>query len=406
MPRSIDSKPPPPRALFVLLAAVSVLPVTIHLPALPDIADTFGSGFAVVNLSIAGYAIATVLAEAVSGALSDRYGRRPVVLVSVSVFTVASLGCALAPNIEIFLVCRMLQAAIAACFSVSMVAIKETSSGGEAIRSIGFAGMGWALAPMLGTTLGGTLNEFFGWRSIFATLAGLGCAILVVAMRRLKETSARSGTSKGDFDKSLRRALGSSRFWAYALCMAFSMGTLYVFLGGAPLFMGDHLGGSSTALGLYMALIPSGFFLGSYLTGVIGSRVFRSRILVYARILTCVGLLFGSALAMAYDIPPLTFFLFCTFIGVGNGLTTPVVNMGVMSEHEETAGTALGLSAAVSLGGAALISSAAGPALGAIGSAHHLLLLLLVPAALALFAALFAARVDRPPERIEASQGR
>lgn len=366
MSESTDSELPPPRALFVLLAAVSVLPVTIHLPALPDIADTFGSGFALVNFSLAGYAIATVLAEAVSGALADRYGRRPVVLVSVSVFTVASLGCALAPNIETFLLCPMLQASIAACFSVSMVAINETSSGDEAVKSIGFAGMGWALAPMLGTTLGGTLNEFFGWRSIFVALAVLGCAILLVAMRRLKGTSTDPGTAKGAFKNSLRRTLRSTRFWAYALCMTFSMGTLYVFLGGAPLVMDEHFGGSSSALGLYMAMVPGGFVLGSYLAGVLGPRVSRSRILVYARLLTCTGLLVGLVLAMSYDLPPLTFFLFCTFIGVGNGLTTPVVNMGVMSEHEETAGTALGLSAAVSLGGRGVDLLSGRPGLG-----HH-----------------------------------
>lgn len=406
MPESGDSKAPPSRIFFVLLAALSVLPVTIHLPALPDIATTFGSTFALVNLSIAGYAIATVLAEAVSGALSDRYGRRPVVLVSVAVFTVASIGCAVAPNIETFLVCRVFQAAIAACFSVAMVAIKETSSGDAAIRSIGFAGMGWALAPMLGTTFGGIMDEFFGWRTIFIALAVLGCVVLVVSIRRLKETSAHTGASRGDFTVSLRRILGSSRFWTYALCMACSMGTLYVFLGGAPLVMGDHFGGSSVALGLYMAMVPGGFVLGSYLAGVLGSRVFRSRILVYARLLTWVGLLVGSIIAMSSEVHPLPFFLFCAFIGVGNGLTTPVVNLGVMSAHEETAGTALGLSAAVSIGGGALISSAAGPALGTIGSAHHLLLLLLAPATSALFAALFVARMDRRPGRAETSPKR
>ncbi|MFD6949043.1 MULTISPECIES: MFS transporter [unclassified Nocardiopsis] len=379
------------------MTAMSVLPVTVYLPALPNIAGALGTSFALVNLSIAVYAIATALTEAVSGALSDRYGRRPVVLVSVSVFIVASIGCALAPGIEVFLVCRTFQAAIAACFSAAMVVIKETSSGHEAVRKIGFASMGWALAPMLGPTLGGVLDELFGWRSIFVVLAVLGGVVLVVSMRQLEETSLRPGDSKESFPSSLRRVLGSSRFWAYTLCMAFSMGTLYVFLGGAPLVMSGHFGGSSVALGLYMAMVPGGFVLGGYLSGILASRVFRSRILVYARILTCSGLLAGLILATLHGIHPLAFFAACMFIGIGNGLTMPVANMGVMSGRDGLAGTAAGLSAAMSIGGGALMSSAAGSSLGAGSSPHHLLALLLASASLALSAALLAALVDRQP---------
>jgi multidrug resistance protein len=400
MPRPINTQKsavPPRPTFFILLTAMSVLPVNIYLPALPNIADTFDSSYALVNLSVAGYAIATALTEIVAGVLSDRYGRRPVVLISVPIFIVASIGCALAPNIEIFLVCRTFQAAIAACFSVAMVVIKETSIGREAVRRMGLAGMGWALAPMFGPTLGGILDELFGWRTIFVVLAILGGTVLVVSMRQLEESSLHSGTSKGNLLTSFRRILGSPRFWAYTLCMACSTGTLYVFLGGAPLVMRSNFGGSSVALGLYMAMVPGGFILGSYLTGLCASRVFRSHILVYARVLTCGGLLVGLILATLHDIHAPTFFIFCTFIGIGNGLTTPVVSMGVMSERADLAGTATGLSAAMSIGGGALISSVAGLSLGTSGSIHLVLALLLMSASLALLTAFFTALLDRQP---------
>ncbi|WP_049575943.1 MFS transporter [Nocardiopsis sp. SBT366] len=402
MPDPTDTRrstPPPHRSVLVILAAISVLPVTVHLPALPEIAAAYGTSFALVNLSIAGYAVATVTAEAVAGALSDRYGRRPVVLVSVTVFTLASLGCALAPTIGIFLACRMSQAAIAACFSVAMVAIRETSDGGDAVRRIGFAGMGWALAPMLGTILGGTLDDLFGWRSIFFALAVIGGLVLLVSMRYMKESSTRSNGPGHDFLPALRRILASPRFWTYSLCMACSMGTLYVFLGGAPLAMDRHLDGSGVALGLYMAMVPGGFVLGSYLAGTLGTRMLRTRLLVLARTLTCSALLAGLVIAVTWDVHPLVLFASCAFVGVGNGLTTPVVNTAVMSEHEDLAGTALGLTAAISIGGGALASSLAGPALGDIDSTSGLLLLLLAPATLALVAAILAAVVDRPIAR-------
>ncbi|WP_198956770.1 MULTISPECIES: multidrug effflux MFS transporter [unclassified Micromonospora] len=394
LPRS-SGRAAPGLGFFVLLTAMSVLPVNIYLPALPDIADTFGASFALVNLSVAGYAIATALTEMVAGAVSDRYGRRPVVLVSVSIFIVASLGCALAPSVEFFLVCRMFQAAIAACFSVAMVVIKETSSGREAVRKIGFAGMGWALAPMFGPTLGGIVNELLGWQAIFVILAVLGGTLLVVSMRRLGETLHDSGSPEGSLLASYRRVAGSPRFWAYTVCMACATGTLYVFLGGAPIVMSDRLGGSSATLGLAMAVVPGGFVLGSYLTGIAASRFFRSHILVAARVLTFVGLSAGLLFATLRDLHPFAFFAVCVFVGIGNGLTTPVVNLGVMSDHPSRAGTATGLSAASAIGGGALISSVAGVALGTSGSPRTLLTLLLASASLALVAALWAAAADR-----------
>ncbi|WP_309238395.1 MFS transporter [Actinoplanes aureus] len=385
----------PGPVFFVLLTAMSVLPVNIYLPAMPEIADTYGARFALVNLSIAGYAVATAFTEVVAGAVSDRYGRRPVVMMSVSIFVVASVGCALAPTVEFFLVCRMFQAAIAACFSVAMVAIRETSSGRDAVRRIGFAGMGWALAPTFGPTLGGVVNEFFGWRAIFIVLAVLGVVVLGLSMRRFSETAHRSGDPEGGLFVSYRRITGSPRFWAYTLCMACSTGTLYVFLGGVPIVMSDRLGGSSAALGLAMAVAPGGFVLGSYLTGIVASRLFRSRALVAARLLTCAGLSVGLLLATLRDLGPVVFFVVCAFVGIGNGLTTPVVNLGVMSEHPSLAGTATGLSAATAIGGGALLSFVAGVALGASGSPRMLLTLLLASASLALVAALWAATTDR-----------
>ncbi|MEU3018938.1 MFS transporter [Nocardiopsis sp. NPDC007018] len=395
-PKPTQGSTPPPRpALFVLLAALSVLPVTAHLPALADIADTYGTGAATVNLSIAGYAVAAVAAEATSGALADRYGRRRVVLVSITVFVLASLGCALATTVELFLLCRVSQAAIAACFPVAMVALRASAHTDDAVRRLGRAGMFWALAPMLGTVVGGTLAQHAGWRSIFLALTALGGLVLVVVLRHVGEAAAHAGAHRPGFGRALPHILGSASFWTLSLCMAFSMGTLYVFLGGAPLVMEHQYGASGTALGLYMAMVPAGFVAGGLVAGPLGDRLPREHLLVVARLLTCAGLLAGMLAATALPLHPLVLFSACAFVGVGNGITTPVVNAGVMSVRDDAAGTALGLSAAVGIGGGALVSMAAGPALETTVSADQLLVLLLAPSALALVAALVGAAVER-----------
>ncbi|WP_064705239.1 MFS transporter [Rhizobium bangladeshense] len=388
------STPAPRRTILLLLTALSVLPINIYLPALPNIAATFQADFAVVNLSIAGYAIINALTEIVAGAMSDRYGRRPVALIAVSIFIVASIGCALAPNIGIFLLFRVMQASIAACFCVALVAIKETAGERGAANRIGYAAMGWAIAPMLAPSFGGVLDEVLGWRAIFLALALLGAAILVMSMRELKETAGLASRPSGNYFASYRQLLSSSRFWAYTLCMACSTGTLYVFLGGASMAVSSSLGGSSAKLGFFMGMIPAGFILGSYLAARLGGKSL-STTLVIARLSTCIGLLLGLTLSISGVTHVLAFFGPCMFIGIGNGLTFPAANLGVMSVRADLAGTAAGLAAAMSIAGAALIASIAGLFLREAGAVPTLFVMLLTSASLALSAALLAALVDR-----------
>jgi len=343
---------------------------------------------------VAGYAIATALTEIVAGALSDRYGRRPVALGSLSLFIIASIGCALAPNISLFLLFRAMQASIAACFSVALVLIKEASGERKAASSFGYLAMGWAIAPMLGPMAGGLLNELFGWRAIFAVFAFLGAVMLALCMREIRETAPRSRKPVGSYRASYGQLLGSARFWAYTLCMAFSMGTLYVFLGGAPLIAGSSLGGSTARLGLYMGMVPAGFILGSYLAGRYASRYSLGTTLVMARLATCLGLSAGLALSAAGVVHSFAFFGPCIFIGIGNGLGMPAANAGMLSVRGDLAGTAAGLAAAMTIGGGALVASIVGLLLGEDGSVPALFGVMLASASLALLTALSAAALE------------
>jgi MFS family permease len=156
----VPSTASPPRlTTLILLSAIAVLPMNAILPSLPHIAATFRADFALVNLAVAGYAIATALTNLVAGAISDRYGRRPVALIAISIFIAASVGCALATTIGVFLVFRAMQASIATCFSIVLVIINETSAERKAASKLGYLAMGWAIAPMLGPLFGGFLTS-------------------------------------------------------------------------------------------------------------------------------------------------------------------------------------------------------------------------------------------------------
>jgi multidrug resistance protein len=391
----IPAAAPPRLTTLILLSALAVLPVNMILPSLPNIAAEFRADRALVNLSVAGYAIVTALIALIAGAASDRYGRRPVVLIAVSIFIAASAGCALAGNIGVFLLCRAMQASIDACFSIALVIIRETSSDRKAASRFGYLAMGWAVAPMLGPMLGGLLDELFGWRANFFILAILGAAIFALSMRDVRETALRSTRPRGNYLAAYGTLASSARFWAHAACMACSMGTFYIFLGGAPLVVAKSLGASGADLGFYMGMTPAGFILGSYLTGRYAARYALSTTVIVARLLTCLGLLIGFALSMLGTTHILAFFGPCMFIGIGNGLTMPAANASVLSIRADLSGTAMGLATAMRIAGGALIASAAGLLLDRSGATYVLLGTMLASASLALLAALGAAVIER-----------
>lgn len=345
--------------VLIALSALAVLPINMFVPSLPNIAKEFDAEFVVVNVAIAGYAVATAVTHLIAGALSDRFGRKPVALVALAIFTMTSIGCSLAGDIRTFLLCRLLQATVIAGYAVSLAAIRDTSSEGAAASRIGYVSSAWAVAPMIGPVFGGMLDSHFGWRASFIAFALLGVVGLYLVALHLRETNHHRSDSIALQLKGYGALIGSARFCAYALCMAFSIGTLYVFLGGAPLVAARLGEPSAIVLGLYMGMVPAGFMLGSYAVGHAGSRHSATEFILAGRILTCSGLLVGLGLVVSGATHPLAFFGPCVTVGLGNGLTMPAANARVLSIRPGLAGTASGLAASLTVIGAGLIASAA-----------------------------------------------
>jgi MFS transporter, DHA1 family, multidrug resistance protein len=367
----IASASRPRLSVLIFLSALAVLPVNMFVPSLPNIAHDLDADYALVNLAIAGYAIVTAVTHLVAGALSDRFGRRPVALTALVVFTVASVGCSLATDIGSFLAFRMAQGVVIAGYSSA-----------------------WALAPMIGPTIGGLLDGLFGWRASFIAFALLGSIGFALATLWFEETNKQPSTSILQM-RGYYNLVRSAHFWAYALCMAFSIGTLYAFLGGAPL-VADSLGGvSAIAVGLYMALVPAGFILGSTLAGRYGSQHAPHVFMVAGRVLTCVGLVAGLALYLGELRHILAFFGPCVFVGLGNGLTMPAANAGVLSLKPGLSGTALGLANALTVTGAAAIASLSGLVMTDANPQYTVLIVMLASSLAALVAALTVASLGK-----------
>ena len=391
----ISAASPPRLTTLVLLTGLSVLSLNMFLPSLSNIADEFKADYALVNLSIAGYLGVTAVLQLIMGPLSDRLGRRPVLLAGLVIFIISSLGCMLATGIWAFLVFRVMQGAIISGWVLSLAVIRDTANEQEAASLIGYVAMAMAIAPMLGPMLGGTLDELFGWRSCFLFYAAYGMAMFALCWIDLGETNKHPSETFSKQFQAYPELFRSRRFWGYSLCMSFSTGAFYVFLAGAPLVAESVLALSPASLGFYMGTITAGFMLGSFLSGRYSKRYALTTMMILGRSVATAGLLAGLVLFLAGFVHALTLFGTTVFAGLGNGLTMPSANAGALSVRPRLAGSTAGLAGALTVGGGAVLTSFTGVILTVEYGAFQLLGIMLFCSLAALFAAIYVRRIDR-----------
>ena len=335
---------------------MSVLSLNMFLPSLTNMAADFHVDYGLISFSIAGYLGVTAVLQLIIGPLSDRFGRRPVQLAALLIFTLASAVCAVTEDIWTFLAFRVCQGAVISGWVTSLAIVRDTRPPQEAASLIGYISMAMAVSPMLGPMLGGALDALFGWRASFVTYFGLGLALFALCWADLGETNQARSASFGEQLRSYPALLGSERFWGYALCMSFSTGAFYCFLAGAPLVATKLYGLSTEVLGIAMGSITAGFMFGSFLSGRFAKRHALTTMMIGGRIVACSGLLAGLALILAGATHVAFLFAATIFVGIGNGLTTPSASAGALSVKPELAGSASGLSGALTVASGAVLT--------------------------------------------------
>jgi len=381
----------PPRTLtLVLTTALSVLSLNMFLPSLANIADDLNVDYSLASLAVAGYLGVTAFLQLIIGPFSDRFGRRPVLLAGIAVFIVASLGCMTAVNIQTFLAFRVLQATAIAGWVLSLAVIRDTSPAYLAASRIGYVSMAMAIGPMVGPMLGGLLDELFGWRSSFLLYAVLGTGVLALCWLDLGETNRHPSASFAAQYAAYPGLLRTGQFWGFALCVAFSTSAFYVFLAGAPM-VGEQAAIPPSHLGLFMGSTTAAFAVGSFLSGRYAKRFRLTTMMITGRLTACAGLAAALALVLAGNISTGSLLTATLCLGLGNGLTMPSANAGVMSVKPDLAGSAAGLAGALTVAGGALLTWFTGSILTPTSAAPQLMGIMLFCAAAGLLAALYIA---------------
>ncbi|RUM99590.1 Bcr/CflA family efflux MFS transporter [Pseudaminobacter arsenicus] len=356
----LNPKSAPHIFTLVVATALSNLSMNVFLPSLPGMARYFEADYAVVQLLVSLYLAAIAIVQLFIGPASDRYGRRPVMLVCLGIFIIGTLAAIYAPTIEFLLACRLLQAFSAAGMVLARAVVRDTVDAAQAASKIGYITMGMALVPMLAPIVGGFLEEIYGWKSTFLLMLVSGLLTFALVWFDLGETNhVKSSSFLAQF-RAYPELIGSPRFWGYTATAAFTSGAFYAFLGGGPYVATDVLNLSPSQYGFYFGIISAGYLLGNFLSGRFSSTIGINRMMLYGNLIAIFGMALSLGLFLLGVDHPLSLFGPIFFTGVGNGVTLPSANAGIVSVNLRLAGSASGLGGALQVGGGALLAVLAG----------------------------------------------
>ena len=344
----MPSRTPDARFAVVLATVTVVSPLAVHLflPIIPAVKTAFDVSDAAAEASFS-VALATMaFATLVYGSLSDRYGRRRVLLSGLVLFLFGSAISALAGSIEMLIVGRLVQAAGAASAITLTRAIARDAYGVDRlVKAIAYLTMAYTLGPMVAPAAGGVLIDGFGWRSAFWFALAAGALIAVAAYFALHETHMRAAaaSASGNVLRHYAILLRDLRFVAFILQSGFMSFMFFAVAAASPFLMKDLLGRTATEYGLYFMCFPLGYCSGNLISSRLSGRVAIEK-MVLAGSLVCLGAVAAQAgLILSGLLTPLIIFAPGGLMSFAQGLALPNAQAGAMRIRPDLAGTAAGL---------------------------------------------------------------
>lgn len=358
-----------PRGLLVanLVAQLGfgLLAMTICLPSMQEWAALFGASQGRVQLTFSGFVIAYGSLQLLYGPLSDRFGRRRVLLCGLALAGAGSLLAAQSRSMDALIAARVLQGAGAAAgMVIGRALVQDLFQGPERTRVMAWIGMAMGLVPPSSAIVGGLLHVRLGWQAGFVLMAVLALLLALAAWYGLPAQALAAGaratssalapapappssSADGDAPQAWWRAMRASYarlarepvFLLYVGVLAMTSAAFYTFLGGAPLVLGSY-GIGPEGVGWYIGAIPVFYILGNYLTSRLVRRTNELRVMWMGQGLAIGSLLLTGALALAGWHSPLAFALPLTLLGVGHGFLMPTALSGTVGVLPALAGAA------------------------------------------------------------------
>ncbi|HEX5318797.1 MAG TPA: multidrug effflux MFS transporter [Stellaceae bacterium] len=344
MPTDVSPPAAPPLALLAAVTAIGFSALHMVVPVLPVIATVFDRSATEAQLVLTLYFVGIAAGQLVYGPVSDRFGRRPVLLAGLALFLAGTLLCGAAWSLPVLIGGRVLQA-LGGCAGLVLgrAIIRDVHDRDASARAIALVMMAMTLAPALCPAIGAYLTEWFGWRAIFVLLGGLGAAALALSAAKLTETHP--GGVPLDLSGIAVSHLTLARsgvFLLFALSSACSSASWFVFIASAPYLLSAGLHEPPSTYGAMILVPMAAYMLGNGAAARLGRRV-RSTALFVAGLTISLGS--GAVMAVWCGAAPSVWSLFVPMAlsSIGNGLSQPAAMAAGLSVHPRIAGTASGV---------------------------------------------------------------
>jgi len=344
----------PWRLLALLMAMTAIGPATLNIvvPAMPALVKQLGSDTGTVQFTLSLYLLSLATAQLLLGPLSDRFGRRPVVLAGLALNVAASLAAIAASSIGGLIGARVIQALGASSgIVIGRAIIRDLYERDRAAAVIGLVTTAMVIAPMISPLIGGILDTAFGWEAIFLFISMLSGAVLLWAVLALPETRPSPvAHTPGTMITEWRALIGNAKFHGYVLCGALGSAPFFTFLGGGPHVVVTLMGRTSAEYGLWFVVTSLGYMAGNFTAARLSQRFGVDSMIMAGIVFELIGASLTALLVATIPAAgPAIIFLPQLLISYGNGLLLPNAIAGAISLRPQAAGAASGMTGFVQM---------------------------------------------------------
>jgi len=353
----------PPFFMLIAVTAVGPFALNVFVPSMPAAQKAFGTSYGDIQLTLSVFLVGFAVAQLAFGPLSDRFGRRPTLLVGMLLFSIGTLLCTVATGVVGLAVGRFVQA-VGGCAGMTLARsmIRDLYERERSASIMAYVIMAMVIAPMVAPLVGGVIEVAFGWRGGFVLTLVLAVFVTAGTWYLVPEThrGERLAASPLDLLRVNIELMRHRQFLSYALSTAFTVANFQSFLGGASYVMITLMGRTPTEYGLYFMTSAAAYMLGNLVAGRYSERLGINRMITVG---TLIGLVGGIALAFVHytvGLDPVTMFGCLAIASIGSGLSMPNGMAGAISVNPRRLGAASGLAGFLQMMMGALFSFAVG----------------------------------------------